>query len=70
MTVKEPKPEGAVRYGKCPECGEEDWLFKWEGDEPLCEGCIDEAHARMHEAAEDYDAVDFDEEWEDEDYAH
>jgi len=45
--------DGAVRYSKCPGefCdGEYDWLYKWEGDEPWCEGCIDEAHDRMNEA--------------------
>lgn len=55
MSVKEPKPEGAVKWGKCPNCEEEDWLFKYEGtyddpDDLMCEGCIDEFHARVHEA--------------------
>lgn len=49
------KPKDAVCWGKCPTCGEEGWLYKWEGtyDDPKClwcEGCIDEAHDRMREA--------------------
>jgi len=48
------KPKDAVKYGRCPECGEEAWLFRWEGtyDNPeclWCEGCIDEAHDRMRD---------------------
>jgi hypothetical protein len=43
-------PEGAVCFGKCPKCGEEDWLFKWEGADPWCETCIDDAHDAMHDA--------------------
>lgn len=45
--------DGAVRYDKClgEFCdGEYDWLYKWEGEKPWCEGCIDEAHARIREA--------------------
>ena len=49
------KPKDAECWGKCPNCGEEGWLYKWEGtcDDSKClwcEGCIDEAHDRMHEA--------------------
>lgn len=44
------QPEGSLRFDKCPNCKEEDWLYCWEGDEPSCEACIDEAHARGHEA--------------------
>jgi len=49
------KPIGAVRYGKCPgpfcDGEEEHWLFNSDcADEPWCEGCIEEAHARVNEA--------------------
>lgn len=55
-----PKPEGAKKWGVCPECKEEDWLYEWEGtyDDPnclWCEGCIDEAHASQT----DFDDVRF-----------
>jgi len=44
------QPLGSLRFDKCPNCGEEAWLWCWEGDEPWCEDCIDEAHDRMHDA--------------------
>jgi hypothetical protein len=52
---KEPKPKDAKKWGKCPGCGEIEWLFEYEGtyDDPndlMCEACIDEFHARVHEA--------------------
>lgn len=62
---KESRPEGAVSYGKCPECGEMAWLFEWEGDEPACEGCIDETHDRMHEAE---DIMNEPVDWQDEEF--
>jgi len=68
MTEKErpPRPEGAIQWGKCPKCEEEDWLFKWEGTckDPnclWCETCIDDAHDAIHDAedamveAQEYD---------------
>jgi len=54
VTVDRDKPEGAVCYGKCsgPFCdGEMAWLFNSDCDkEPWCEGCVEEAHARVSEA--------------------
>ena len=57
------KPEGAKKYGKCLRCGEDSWLFEYEGtyDHPtdlMCEACINEFHERVHEA-EDAMAGDF-----------
>jgi len=54
-TKQREKPEGAIQWGKCPNCGEEDWLFKWEGtysnpDCLWCETCIDDAHDAVHDA--------------------
>jgi uncharacterized Zn ribbon protein len=58
------------KRGKCPNCGEVDLLYSYEGtyDDPedmMCKGCIDEFHARVHEAEDamvDTDAW-TDEEW-------
>jgi len=62
------------KKGKCPGCGEVDVvLYSYEGtyddpDDMMCEGCIDEFHARVHEAEDamadmvDTDAM-ADEEW-------
>jgi hypothetical protein len=44
------KPEGAVKWGKCARCEEEDWLFKSEAEDLMCEACIDEFHDDVHDA--------------------
>lgn len=51
----EPQPPGAKKWGKCPGCGEWNWLFEFEGTDTdagnlMCEGCIDEFHDSVHEA--------------------
>lgn len=48
----QPRPEGARKWGKCLGCGQWHWLFEYEGgpNDLLCEGCIDEFHARVHDA--------------------
>jgi uncharacterized Zn ribbon protein len=71
---KEPKPKDAKKSGKCPGCGEEAWLFEYEGtydnpDDLMCESCIDEFHERVHEAEDAMsDMVDTDG-WADEEWA-
>lgn len=51
-TPTEPRPEHARKWGKCLGCGQWHWLFEYEGgpNDLLCEGCIDEFHARVHDA--------------------
>lgn len=49
------KPEGVKKWGTCRGCGEDAWLYEYEETEKdpenlMCEGCIDEYHARVHEA--------------------
>ena len=51
----EPKPVGAKKWGKCRGCGENAWLFEYEGTQKnpndlMCEDCVDEFHGRVHDA--------------------
>jgi len=70
-------PNDAVKYGRCPGpfCdGEVTWLFRSDcSEDAWCDGCIDEAHERSHDALDydPYDPLDFiDDEpnWEDEQF--
>lgn len=72
-SAQKPKPPGAKKWGTCPGCGEYDWLFEYEGgpNDLMCEGCIDEFHAAVHDAEDamaEMSETDDLEEWTEQDY--
>ena len=45
------KPDGARRYGKCPDCHQYGWLHDWQHlHRLLCGDCIDNALDEMNDA--------------------